>query len=40
MLEATRASDDELEHLQRVVPGFYDLTTDWLSARLQRMPLF
>jgi hypothetical protein len=38
MLEATRASDDELEHLQRVVPGFYDLTSDWLSARLKRMP--
>ena len=37
MLEATRASDDELERLQRVVPGFYELMTTWLSGRLQRM---
>lgn len=37
MLEATRASDDELDRLQKVVPGFYELTTEWLSGRLRRM---
>lgn len=38
MLEATRASDGELEHLQRVVPGFYDSVSNWLKARLRRLP--
>lgn len=37
MLEATRASDDELERLQQVVPGFYDFLTEWLRGRLRRM---
>jgi hypothetical protein len=37
MLEATRASDDELDHLQRVVPGFYECVSGWLQGRLQRM---
>ena len=38
MLEATRPSDDELEHLHRVVPGFYDYVSSWLKARLRRIP--
>lgn len=33
MLEATRASDDELEHLPRVVPGFYEFVSDWIKGR-------
>ncbi|MGQ0639389.1 MAG: hypothetical protein ACT4P6_01245 [Gemmatimonadaceae bacterium] len=33
LLEATRASDDELPNLQRVVPGFYDSVSDWLRGR-------
>lgn len=37
LFEATRASDDELEQLQRVVPGFYDFVSDWLWGRLGRM---
>lgn len=37
MLEATRASDDELEHLDRIVPGFYEHVSGWLKARLRRM---
>jgi hypothetical protein len=37
LLEATRASDDELEQLRRVVPGFYDYVSDWLKARLRRL---
>lgn len=36
MLEATRPSDDELEHLQRVVPGFYECVSEWLRGRLAR----
>jgi pimeloyl-ACP methyl ester carboxylesterase len=36
MLEATRASDDELDHLRRMVPGFYELVSEWLKGRLQR----
>lgn len=38
LLEATRASDDELERLQRFVPGFYDFISDWLRGRLRRQP--
>ena len=38
MLETTRASDADLEHLQRVVPGFYEYVSDWLRGRLQRLP--
>jgi pimeloyl-ACP methyl ester carboxylesterase len=37
LLEATRPSDDELETLQRVVPGFYDTVSDWLWVRLRRL---
>ena len=36
MLEATRPSDDELEHLQRVAPGFYEYVSEWLKGRLAR----
>jgi hypothetical protein len=36
LLEATRASDDELPTLQRVVPGFFDFVSDWLWGRLNR----
>ena len=36
LLEATRASDDELERLERFAPGFYDFISDWLRGRLSR----
>jgi pimeloyl-ACP methyl ester carboxylesterase len=36
LLEATRASDDELPSLQRFVPGYYDFVSNWLLGRLQR----
>jgi pimeloyl-ACP methyl ester carboxylesterase len=36
LMEATRASDDELAQLQRMVPGFYDLVSEWLWGRLRR----
>lgn len=36
LLEATRASDDELPRLERFVPGFYDFVSTWLEGRLQR----
>jgi pimeloyl-ACP methyl ester carboxylesterase len=36
MMEATRASDDELPQLTRMVPGYYDFVSDWLHGRLRR----
>jgi pimeloyl-ACP methyl ester carboxylesterase len=38
LLEATKPSDDELQDLKRVVPGFYDFVSDWLTGRLRRQP--
>ena len=38
MMEATRPSDDELERLTRMVPGYYELVTEWLRGRLRRQP--
>lgn len=36
LLEATRASDDELPRLDRFVPGFYDFVSTWLQGRLHK----
>jgi hypothetical protein len=36
MMEATPPSDDELERLTRMVPGYYDLVSSWLQGRLRR----
>lgn len=36
LLEATKASDEELPRLERFVPGFYDFISTWLQGRLQR----
>ena len=36
MMEATRASDDELDRLTTIVPGYYELVSGWLQGRLQR----
>ena len=38
MMEATRASDDELDRLTRMVPGYFDFASEWLLGRLSRMP--
>ena len=38
IMEATRPSDDELERLTRMVPGYYDLVTSWLHGVLRRQP--
>ena len=34
ILEAKTGSDSELEHLKRYVPGYFDLMTTWLHARV------
>jgi pimeloyl-ACP methyl ester carboxylesterase len=34
ILEAETGSDSELEHLGRYVPGYFDLMTAWLLARI------
>lgn len=36
VMQATRASDDELPKLERMVPGFYDFVSDWIRGRLLR----
>jgi hypothetical protein len=36
MLEATVASDEELERLQRMVPGFYEFVSNWIWGRVRR----
>lgn len=36
MMKATRASDDELERLTRMVPGYYEFVSNWLHGRLRR----
>lgn len=34
ILEAETGSDSELEHLKRYIPGYFDLMTAWLRARV------
>jgi hypothetical protein len=34
ILEAETGSDSELERLKRYVPGYFDLMTTWLLARI------
>jgi hypothetical protein len=34
MLEARTGSDSELEHLKRYVPGYFNVMTTWLHARV------